>query len=124
MRHTDQEHRVHKQRRNTDTTIQMDKEKIATWLSFESTHNRQRRERERERRYRGRRQGTTYAVEIENFFTKTTMTTMKKCKTALAARGEKTQLDWWVLNIGRAKSFRKRLELGTLLWDLLWDPLL
>lgn len=49
MRHTDQEHRVHKQRRNTDTTIQMDKEKIATWLSFESTHNRQLRERERER---------------------------------------------------------------------------
>lgn len=28
------------------------------------------RERERERRYRGRRQGTTYSVEIENFFTK------------------------------------------------------
>ncbi len=54
----------------------------------------------------------------------TTMTTMKKCKTVLAARGEKTRLDWSVLNIGRAKSFRKRLELGTLLWDLLWDPLL
>jgi hypothetical protein len=52
------------------------------------------------------------------------MTTMKKCKTALAARGEKTQLDWSVLNIGRAKSFRKRLELGTLRWDQLWDPLL
>jgi hypothetical protein len=50
MRHTDQEHRVDKQRRNTDTTIQMNKEKIATWLTFESTHNnRQRRETERER---------------------------------------------------------------------------
>jgi hypothetical protein len=54
MRHTDQEHRVDKQRRNTDTTIQVDKEMIATWLSFESTHNnRQRREREREREREG-----------------------------------------------------------------------
>ncbi len=128
MRHTDQEHRVDKQRRNTDTTIQMNKEKIATWLTFESTHNnRQRRETERERERVQRTKARNNNLRSRNrelHETETTMTTMNKCKTALAARGEKTQPDWSVLNIGRAKSFRKRLELGTLLWDLLWDPLL
>ncbi len=82
------------------------------------------REREREREKVQRPKARNNNLRSRNKTLHETETTMTTMKTALAARGEKTQLDWSVLIIGRSKSFRKRLELGTLPWDLLWDPLL